>query len=268
MRVIGGESRGFASVCLQSCGRLIALFLLLALGLGVAPMARAQSTTEGAVGGTVYDPSGAAVPGATVTVHNNGTDAEQTMTTNSAGYYRVTGLPPAIYTVTVTATGFRTYKAEQVVVTVGSVTELSPHLAVGAVGQTVTVTAEAPQVNTSSAEFANTLNQTAIANLPIQRPRWSNFALLTPGVVSNYDGFGLLSFRGISAILNNNTIDGADNNQAFFSEERGRTRISYSSTEVSIQEFQVNTSNYSAEYGRAAGGVVNTVTKSGTNNFH
>jgi hypothetical protein len=268
MRVYAGQSWRFANVCLQASGRLISLFLLLTLGLGVAPMARAQSTTEGAVGGTVYDPSGAAVPGATVTVHNNGTDAEQTMTTNSAGYYRVTGLPPAIYTVTVTATGFRTYKAEQVVVTVGSVTELSPHLAVGAVGQTVTVTAEAPQVNTSSAEFANTLNQTAIANLPIQRPRWSNFALLTPGVVSNYDGFGLLSFRGISAILNNNTIDGADNNQAFFSEERGRTRISYSSTEVSIQEFQVNTSNYSAEYGRAAGGVVNTVTKSGTNNFH
>jgi hypothetical protein len=228
----------------------------------------AQSTTDGAIGGTVYDPSGAVVTNATVTARNNGTNLEQTVRTDASGYFRVTKLQPATYTVTVAATGFETFRAEQVIVTVGSVTDLSPHLVVGTAAQTVTVTGAAPQVNTTSADFANTLNQTAIANLPIQRPRWSNFALMTPGVVNNADGFGLLSFRGISILLNNNTIDGADNNQAYFSEERGRTRISYSSTEVAIQEFQVNTSNYSAEYGRAAGGVVNTVTKSGTNNFH
>ncbi len=80
--------------------------------------------------------------------------------------------------------------------------------------------------------------------------------------------FGLISFRGISGLLNNNTIDGGDNNQAFFSEERGRTRISYVISQAAVREFQVNTSNYSAEYGRAAGGVVNAVTKSGTNEFH
>src|ERR1700738_3561136 len=80
--------------------------------------------------------------------------------------------------------------------------------------------------------------------------------------------FGLVSFRGISNLLNNNTVDGGDNNQAFFSEERGRTRISYVIGLDSIREFQVNASNYSAEYGRAAGGVVNAVTKSGTNQFH
>lgn len=247
---------------------LLLTIAILGLSLNWVSIARAQSTTDGAIEGTAYDQSGAVVPGAMVVVHNNGTNHDDTLTTDASGYYRATKLQPAVYTVTVTTKGFETFKAEQVIVSVGSVTNVSPHLTVGATAQTVTVSGVAPQVNTSSAEFANTLNQTAIANLPIQRPRWSNFALLTPGVVNDSNGFGLLSFRGISTILNNNTIDGADNNQAFFSEERGRTRVSYSSTEVSIQEFQVNTSNYSAEYGRAAGGVVNTVTKSGTNQLH
>src|SRR5206468_10712095 len=123
-------------------------------------------------------------------------------------------------------------------------------------------------INFTSPDFAPTLDQTAISNLPINGGRWSNFALLTPGVVSDSNGFGLLSFRGISTLLNNNTVDGADNNQAFFSEERGRTRAQYSTTQAAVQEFQVNSSNYSAEYGRSAGGVVNTVTKSGTNQIH
>ncbi len=132
----------------------------------------------------------------------------------------------------------------------------------------VTVTAEAPQINTTSADFAPIVNEVAIANLPINGNRWSNFALLTPTVIHNGDGYGLISFRGMSVLLNNNTIDGADNNQAFFSEERGRTRAGYSTAKSAVQEFQVNTSNYSAEYGRSAGGVINTVTKSGTNALH
>ena len=78
----------------------------------------------------------------------------------------------------------------------------------------------------------------------------------------------MICFRGISGLLNNSTVDGGDNNQAFFSEERGRTRINYSISQSAVREFQINGSNYSAEYGRAAGGVVNTVTKSGTNEFH
>ena len=175
---------------------------------------------------------------------------------------------PGTYTVTITGGGLAPYKAEQVVVQVGSLTEVSPHLQVGTSSETVEVSAEAPIINYTTPDFANTLDQTQIANLPINGGRWSNFALLTPTVVSNSAGFGLLSFRGISSLLNNNTVDGADNNQAFFSEERGRTRIGYSTPKEAVQEFQVNTSNYSAEYGRSAGGVVNTVTKSGTNQIH
>src|ERR1700678_3436969 len=109
-------------------------------------------------------------------------------------------------------------------------------------------------MHTDSPEISTVIDQTTIDNLPINGRRWSSFALLTPGVVSNSDGFGLLSFRGISYLLNNNTIDGADDNQAYFSEARGRTRASYSIPPSGIQEFQVNPSNYSAQYGRAAGG--------------
>jgi hypothetical protein len=228
----------------------------------------AQSATDGAIGGTVLDSSGAAVPNAKVTVKNRGTNAEETVMTDDTGYFRVGKLQPATYTVSVEVQGFTPFRAEQVIVQVGSVTEISARLSVGSASATVVVSAEVPQVNTNSPEFAPTLDQTAISNLPINGGRWSDFALLTPTAVNNSSGFGLLSFRGISPLLNNNTVDGADNNQAFFSEERGRTRAGYSSAKAAVQEFQVNTSNYSSEYGRAAGAVINTVTKSGTNQYH
>jgi len=150
---------------------------------------------------------------------------------------------------------------------VGRTTTIDATLNVKGATTTVVSTAEAPVIVTDRADFSTNVNETTIQNLPINGRRWSFFALSTPGAVPD-GGFGLVSFRGISGLLNNNTVDGADNNQAFFSEERGRTRISYSSSEASIQEFQINTSNYSAEYGRAAGGVVNAVTKSGTNHVH
>ena len=253
-----------AARCKSSYLKCVVLVLFLSISMFVA----AQSTTDGAIAGTIYDPHGAVLPNATVVVHNNGTNAEQTVTTDASGYFRVTKLQPAAYTVTVSASGFAGYKAGQVIVEVGRTTELSPHLAVGGTSEQVQVSAEAPTVNTTSADFAPTINSVAVENLPINGGRWSDFALLTPGVNNDLNGFGLLSFRGISTLLNNNTIDGASNNQAFFSEERGRTRAGYSTAKVAVQEFQVNTSDYSAEYGRAAGGVINTVTKSGTNDIH
>jgi hypothetical protein len=249
----------------SSIQRLAALVFLIA---SCGALLYAQSTTDGAIGGTVYDTNGAVVTNAKVVVRNNGTNAEQTVAADASGYYRVTKLQSGSYTVSVSEQGFAPYRAEQVIVQVGSVTDISPRLKVGGNSETVDVSAEAPQINTTSPDFAPTLNQTAISNLPINGGRWSSFAILTPGVVSDSSGFGLLSFRGMSTLLNNNTVDGADNNQAFFSEERGRTRIGYSTPKAAVEEFQVNTSNYSAEYGRSAGGVVNTVTKSGTNQIH
>ena len=234
---------------LLSFAVMIALFLFASGSL-------AQSTTDGAIGGVVTDSSGAAVPNAKVTVKNLGTNAEEVVTTDETGYFRVGKVQPATYSVSIEASGFAPFKVERVIVQVGSVTDVSAKLNVAAAGATVIVSAEIPQVNTNSAEFAPTVDQTAISNLPINGGRWSSFVLLTPGAVNDANGFGLISFRGMSTLLNNNTVDGGDNNQAFFSEERGRTRIGYSSAKAAVQEFQVNTSNYSAEYGRAAGAVL------------
>jgi outer membrane receptor protein involved in Fe transport len=240
---------------------ILGIFLL-------APEAIAQSTTDGAIAGTVYDASGAVLPGAKITVLNNGTNSTQVDSTDENGYYRVGKLQPATYTVSIDAPGFSAFRAEQVVVQIGTITELPAHLQVSTAGATVLVTGEVPQINTTSADFAPLVDQVQISNLPINGGRWSDFALLTPGVVNDSSGFGLLSFRGQSTLMNNNTIDGADNNQAFFSEERGRTRAGYSTAKAAVQEFQVNSSNYSSEYGRASGAVVNTATKSGTNSLH
>ncbi len=240
----------------------VALFALM-LGAG---QIFAQSTTTGAISGRVTDPQGAIVPNAVITATNTGTN--QTSTTNATGNgdYRVGNLQPGRYRVETTVSGFAPTLADNVIVEVGQTTNVNIGLTLGEQTAEVEVTAEAPVINTSDNSNSTNINQTSINELPINGGRWSNFALLTPGAVP--DGrFGLISFRGISGLLNNNTVDGGDNNQAFFSEERGRTRIGYVISQSSIREFQVNTSNYSAEYGRSAGGVTNAVTKSGTNRF-
>jgi outer membrane receptor protein involved in Fe transport len=248
--------------------KFVKLSFVLSFILGMSAIAFGQSTVTGAIGGVVSNPNGEVVPNAAVTVRNTGTNKEDTATTDDQGRFKVAGLQPGTYAVTINGTGFSSYTQEKVTVEIGRETTINAALSIGPVsGGTVEVTSEAPVINTSQQDFSSNINQTSINELPINGRRWSNFALLTPGAVP--DGtFGLISFRGISGLLNNNTIDGGDNNQAFFAEERGRTRISYSISQSAIREFQVNTSSYSAEYGRSAGGVVNAVTKSGTNDFH
>jgi hypothetical protein len=242
-------------------------FASLVLVAMCALSAMAQSTTTGAINGTVTNPNKEVVAGAAVNVKNNGTNKEATATTDGNGGFKVGNLEPGTYTVTANGSGFAPYTNPTVVVEVGLSTTLDVGLSLQGVTGTVVITAEAPVINTTQQDFSSNMNQTSINELPVNGQRWSNFALLTPGTVPDAN-FGLISFRGISGLLNNNTVDGGDNNQTFFSEERGRTRINYVVSQRAIREFQVNTSNYSAEYGRSAGGVTNAVTKSGTNGFH
>ena len=246
--------------------RKLALFV--AFTISATGMMCAQSSTQGAIGGTVADTAGAAVGGASVTIHNDATNAEIHLTADDSGYFKAPLLEPGTYTVTVTAASFSEVRVSKVIVQVGQLTEITPKLASGSTSSVVEVTAEAPVINFDSPDFAANLNTRALENIPVNNLRWSSLALTTPGVVSDSNGFGLVSVRGISPILNNVLIDGADDNQAYYSEERGRTREAYSTPPEAIREFQVNTGVYSAEFGRAAGGVINSVTKSGGNQIH
>jgi len=244
-------------------------FVLIGAGISFAPaVVRAQSTTQGAIAGTVQDPSGAIVPSATITIHSNATNAEVKLVSDGSGYFKAPLLEPGSYTINVSAQGFAPYRAN-LLVQVGQVTGVDPHLALSSASTEVVVSGEqVPAVNTDSPDFNSALNTVALQNVPINNRRWSSLAMTTPGVVSDGSGYGLVSVRGISTLLNNVEIDGADDNQAFFSEERGRTREAYSTAGSAVREFAVNTGVYSAEYGRAAGGVITSVTKSGTNQIH
>src|SRR5258705_2994326 len=247
--------------------KIVKFAFMFMIVLGLSAIAMGQSTTTGAIGGVVNNPNKEVVPGASVSVRNVETNKEDSATTDDAGRFKVANLQPGRYAVTVNSSGFSPLTQENIVVEVGRETSLEVALSVGQVTGSVDVTAEAPVINTTQQDFSSNLTQTSINELRVNGRRWSNFVILTPGTTP--DGtFGLISFRGISGLLNNNTVDGGDNNQAFFSEERGRTRSAYSISQGAIREFQVNTSNYSAEYGRSAGGVTNAVTKSGTNEFH
>ncbi len=244
------------------CAVIVVLMGLMMMSVSLM----AQSTTSGAISGTITDSTGAVIPGAQVDVKSLATNEVTPTKADEAGRYRAVNLTPGKYEVKVTSANFAAYRAT-VTVEVGRITDVDAKLAAGGSSETIDVKDEAPVVNTEHQDFANNVDQTQIQNLPINGRRWSNYALLTPS--ANPDGtFGLISFRGISGLLNNNTVDGGDNNNNFYGEERGRTRLSYSTSQDAVQEFQVNTSNYSAEYGRSAGGAVNTITKSGSNNLH
>src|ERR1700761_5564517 len=235
--------------------------------LGIAA-AHAQTTTEGAIDGTVEDPSGAIVGGTAVTIRNVATNAEISLTADNSGYFKAPLLEPGTYTVSLSAAGFAPYRADGVLVQVGQVSTIAPRLALASASTSVEVVEQAPVLNMDSPDVSAEMNTRALSNIPINNRRWSSLAMTTPGVVADTSGFGLISVRGISTILNNVEIDGADDNQAYYSEERGRTREGYSTSGAAVREFQVNSGVYSAEFGRAAGGVINSVTKSGTNQFH
>jgi hypothetical protein len=226
----------------------------------------AQSST-GSISGGVTDDSGGALPGVTVTAQNAANGAERSTVTNTTGHYQIGLLTPGRYNVTAMLDGFQPVRRE-VIVNIGSDVTLDVAMRVG-VAETVTVTADAPLIETERTQVSSVVNETAIENLPVNGRNFIDFVLTTPGVVKDVRQ-GDISFGGQRGTLNSLVIDGANNDNTFFGQALGRTgsgRAPYQFSQDAVQEFEVNTNAYSAEYGRAGGAVINVVTKSGTNDL-
>jgi hypothetical protein len=254
-----------SSIACKFLSAFVAALLFLALaGLPVA----AQTSGAGNIVGTITDASGAAVANATVIVLNADTGVSRTLTTNNDGLYTATFLQPGHYEVSASASGFGKIDRKNLVLTVGQILSIDATLPPASVTTDVIVTSETPILDTEKTEVSQTIDQNLISNLPVNGRNWSNFVLASPNVVPD-GGSGLVSFRGISGLYNQNYVDGANNNQMLFSEARGRASgAPYVYSLDSIKEFQAETSNYSVEFGQAAGGQVNAITKSGTNAIH
>jgi hypothetical protein len=244
---------------------LTGIVSILLLSLGV--FAQSQATT-GLIQGTVVDPNGAIVNGASVNVKNTETGFERTVTSNSDGFFSAPLLPLGKYRVTVTASSFSNSVLENVEVSVGQTLSLRIEMKIGGGVNTVDVSAEGEVIETSRTELSTQINEKSVENLPINRRDFSRFALLTPGVsvVQGPDG-DEITINGQKGIQNNVSIDGADANNPFFGEQRGGQRPAFTISLESVKEFQVVPVGASAEFGRASGGFINVVTKSGTNEF-
>jgi len=253
---------------------LAAALLSLTCLLPANRVARAQGGgTSGEIRGTVTDSTGAAVPKANVSIEDPEKGIRRTAVTETDGEYRVTGLPPSSYTVTVETTGFQTEIRKNAGVNVGQTLILDFRLQVASATAHVEVSAELPVVETARGSQADTLVQQYIADLPISRRDYLTFTLLMPGVsnsntiVDNAD-FRVkqtpqsgLSFYGSNGRGNSVTVDGGE-----FNDDAGGVRLNLS--QDAVQEFQINRSNYTAELGGASGAAINIVSKSGSNDLH
>ncbi len=249
-------------------------FLSLGCWLVGSGEARAQGTgTSGEIRGTVSDPTGATVPKATVTAEDPEKGIRRTVVTESDGEYRLTGLPPSSYSVSVEISGFQKETRTGIVVNVGQTLILDFHLQLASATGHVEVTAELPVVETARGSQADTLVQQYIADLPISRRDYLTFTLLVPGVsnsntIADNADFRVkqtpqsgLSFYGSNGRGNSVTVDGGEAN-----DDAGGVRLNLG--QDAVQEFQINRSNYTAELGGASGATINIVSKSGTNELH
>jgi hypothetical protein len=239
----------------------------LAVCLG-AIVLHAQTSGAGSITGSVTDASQAVIPGASVSVVNIETGSAHTYTTNSAGIYVAPFLKPGRYKIDTSASGFGKVEASNLTLQVGQTLTVNLTLTVESATATVEVSATNALLDVQQTEVSQVVDSPIIQNLPVNGRNWSDFVLLTPNVVADGNS-GLVSFHGISGLYNQNYVDGANNNQMLFSEAHGRSSgAPFVYSLDSIKEFQTEASNYSAEFGQAAGGQVNAITKSGTNNMH
>ncbi len=242
--------------------------VLFAVILCFSAAANAQVNTA-TISGTVVDPQGLGVKGATITLENPATGAQRTADADDDGRYTIVGITPGRYRMTVEGgAGFGKYENESIVLTVGENATLNPQLSLSGVSQSVTVSSETTQIETTKTEVSQTVEQRRIDNLPINGRNYINFTLTnsqttrdvspTIGPAPNSG----LNVNGARARSNMVSVDGAD------AVDNSVNGIRATVSQEAVQEFQLILSNYNAEYGRATGGVINIVTKSGGNDIH
>ena len=252
---------------MSSLSKLLAILIVL---LGAVAGASAQ-TDQGEIVGTVVDAQGASVPGVTVTVTNSANGLVRTAATADNGSFRFPALPTGAYKLSAVKTGFATLVVEQVEVPVGETRTVNLTMKIASQTESVTVQGAVTIVNTETEHLGEVINQTQVTALPLNGRNFAQLALLNAGVSAFGGGGGQqggeggisgYSSNGQRSSSNNFMVDGVDNNNY------NAGSVSQLPSIDSIQEFQVQTNNYAAEYGRNSGSVVNLVTKSGTNQFH
>jgi len=248
--------------------RVSAFALMLSLGfLFVSQRVYGQGTT-GAIVGTVKDSSGAIIPGAPVTVRNQATNIVRNATSNERGDYNVPLLPPGLYEVSVLQSGFRNAVYSNLTVDVNQTVRVDVTLTLGNQSEEVKVTEAAPLLNTDTSSVGQVVGLQSVTELPINQRNFVSFAYLVPGVQlpaqgTNASTQGIaMNVNGARDTMNNYLIDGVDDNDLVINQYSAIPSLD------AIQEFKVQSGNYSAEYGRSAGGQVNVLLKSGTNEFH
>ncbi|MEP6945975.1 MAG: TonB-dependent receptor [Acidobacteriota bacterium] len=247
-------------------------WLAVAISLTLAIPAFSQSqSTSGNIEGRVVDQNGAAVPGVTITAKNQDTGLMKTAASDDSGNFILVLLPPGNYTVEAgAAKGFSGAKYSNVRVSVGAKTTLDVTMSVGSTVTVVDVKSDGQGVELTRTSLSTTIGETQVTNLPTNGRNFLDFATLTPGIVRDPTRAGDLAVGGQKGTLNSIQIDGVSSDNTFFGQSSGRVGSGRAPSQFSIdtvKEFQVNQNGFSAEYGRAAGAVINVVTKSGTNRF-
>jgi hypothetical protein len=247
------------------------VFFALAIFFNCANSALAQGTAAAQLNGTVTDASGGSVAGAAISVRNTDTNTSYTTTSNDRGFYTMANLPPGNYELKVSFAGFANYTQTGVVLTVGQVATVNLGLQVASQGAKVVVTEVAPTIEPTKTEISQIVDTQQIGSLPISGRLFTDFALLTPGVATSRTSLGTtfteyettqISFGGMRGFSNEVTVDGAD----FINTASGVQRST--PPQESVEEFRVVNNSFTAESGRALGGIVNIVTKGGTNDLH
>lgn len=244
--------------------RLILSFLI---GFSFIALSAHAQTDRATLVGTVTDPTRATIAGATVTVTDLSTGVSATRQTNSHGYYLFPGLEVGTYAISVSNAGFETKDFQNVVLVVGETHTLDVRLAVGQVTQKVEVKAEAEPAERTSAAAASVISTQQIADLPVNGRDWSGLTLLAP--FAQDDGGGdqrTVRFAGRARDDNNFSFDGVD--AGGIQEQAQKSQVRLQVSEDAVEEYRVNSALYDAEYGTQAGGQINVVTKSGTNDYH